>query len=42
MIRNMGDTLAVCPPFIITSSQIETLVDGIAAALQDVSIQVRK
>lgn len=35
MIRNMGDVISVCPPFIMTTSQIDELVAGIAAALED-------
>ncbi|MGO4319907.1 aspartate aminotransferase family protein, partial [Agrobacterium sp. MCAB5] len=35
MIRNMGDVISVCPPFIMTTSQIDELVGGISAALED-------
>ncbi|RUX21614.1 aminotransferase class III-fold pyridoxal phosphate-dependent enzyme [Mesorhizobium sp. M2A.F.Ca.ET.037.01.1.1] len=33
MIRNMGDVLGICPPYIITESEIDPLVDGIRSAL---------
>jgi 4-aminobutyrate--pyruvate transaminase len=36
MIRNMGDVLAICPPFVITPAEIEKLTDGIKSALNDV------
>ncbi|RWQ44851.1 aminotransferase [Mesorhizobium sp.] len=33
MIRNMGDVLAICPPYIITKREIDALVGGIRSAL---------
>lgn len=33
MIRNMGDVLAICPPYVITDREIDALVAGIRAAL---------
>jgi len=33
--RNMLDALAICPPLIVTKSQIDELVDGIAGMLDD-------
>lgn len=33
MIRNMGDVLAICPPYVITEREIDALVDGIRSAL---------
>ncbi|WP_287323433.1 hypothetical protein [Mesorhizobium sp.] len=33
MIRNMGDVLAICPPYVITESEIDALVDSIRSAL---------
>jgi 4-aminobutyrate--pyruvate transaminase len=35
MIRNMGDALAVCPPFIIEPEEIDALTAGIANAIRD-------
>lgn len=35
MIRNMGDVISICPPFIMTTQQVDQLVDAIAAALDD-------
>lgn len=40
ILRNMGDTLAVCPPFIIKPQEIDALVEGIAAALDDVALDI--
>jgi 4-aminobutyrate---pyruvate transaminase len=40
MIRNMGDVLAICPPFVMEPSQIDALVEGIRAALDDVADQL--
>ncbi|MBW9054666.1 aminotransferase [Rhizobium mesosinicum] len=42
MIRNMGDVISVCPPFVMTKSQVGELVDGIAAALDDASAELGK
>ncbi|RWX60066.1 aminotransferase class III-fold pyridoxal phosphate-dependent enzyme, partial [Mesorhizobium sp. M2A.F.Ca.ET.039.01.1.1] len=35
MIRNMGDVLAICPPYVITPNEIDALVDGVRAALDE-------
>ncbi|WP_348524819.1 hypothetical protein [Mesorhizobium huakuii] len=35
MIRNMGDVLAICPPYVITPHEIDALVDGVRAALDE-------
>lgn len=40
IIRNMGDALAVCPPFIIRPHEIDTVVDGLAAAIDDVAAEL--
>ena len=40
MIRNMGDIISICPPFIMTSEEVEQLVDGIAAALDDAAARL--
>lgn len=37
MIRNMGDVISICPPFVMTPEEVDQLVDGIAAALDDVA-----
>ncbi|KSV89613.1 aminotransferase [Sinorhizobium sp. GL28] len=42
MIRNMGDVISICPPFIMTKSQIDELVSGIAAALDDAAAEIQK
>ncbi len=41
MIRNMGDVISVCPPFIMTTSQIDELVNGITAALDDAAAELK-
>ena len=35
IFRNLGDTIAVCPPMIITGAEIDVLLDGFAAALAE-------
>jgi 4-aminobutyrate---pyruvate transaminase len=40
MIRNMGDTLAICPPFVIRSAEIDALVSGISGALEAVAHEI--
>ncbi|EHK78889.1 adenosylmethionine-8-amino-7-oxononanoatetransaminase [Sinorhizobium meliloti CCNWSX0020] len=42
MIRNMGDVISICPPFVMTTSQIDELVGGIAVALEDAHAELRK
>ncbi|WP_105431546.1 aminotransferase [Neorhizobium sp. T6_25] len=40
MIRNMGDVISICPPFVMTESEIDQLVGAIAAALDDAHAQL--
>ncbi len=35
IVRALGDVIAVCPPFIVTSAQIDELFDGLAKGLDD-------
>lgn len=42
MIRNMGDVISICPPFVMTTSQLDELVTGIAAALDDAQAEINK
>ncbi|WP_420347137.1 aspartate aminotransferase family protein [Pelagibius sp.] len=35
IFRNLGDTIAICPPMIITEAEIDRLLEGFAAALAD-------
>lgn len=37
MLRPVGDTIAICPPFIIRDEQLEALVDRLERAFTDVS-----
>jgi 4-aminobutyrate--pyruvate transaminase len=36
MIRNMGDVLAICPPFVMSEQEISELVGGVGVALDRV------
>jgi 4-aminobutyrate--pyruvate transaminase len=40
MIRNMGDVISICPPFVMTPEEVDQLIDGIAAALDDVAVRL--
>ncbi len=35
LFRNLGDTIAVCPPMIITEAEIDRLLEGFGAALAE-------
>jgi len=36
MIRNMGDALAICPPYILEPAEVDMIAEGIGRALDDV------
>lgn len=40
IIRNMGDAIALCPPYVITFSEIDLLVERLRGALDDVADSV--
>jgi 4-aminobutyrate---pyruvate transaminase len=40
MLRNMGDVLAICPPYVLEPIDIDAIVEGIRAALDDVLAEV--
>ncbi len=42
MIRNMGDVISICPPFVMEPADIVALVDGIGAALDDAAAELSK
>ena len=42
IIRNMGDTLAICPPLIITESEVDELFDSLTRALDKTHNWARK
>lgn len=42
MIRNMGDVISICPPFIMSTAEIDQLAGGIAAALGDVQAEIAR
>jgi 4-aminobutyrate--pyruvate transaminase len=35
VVRNIGDTIAICPPLVITESEIGELFDRLEGALDD-------
>ena len=35
IFRNLGDSIAICPPMIITEAEIDVLLEGFAAALSE-------
>jgi 4-aminobutyrate---pyruvate transaminase len=41
IVRNMGDTIAFCPPFVIEPSEIDQLVDRVAKAIEETGEIVR-
>ena len=42
VLRNIGDTLAICPPLVITESEIDELFDSLTRALDKTHDWVRK
>jgi 4-aminobutyrate--pyruvate transaminase len=40
IVRNIGDTLAICPPLIITESEIDEMMDKLVRALDRSEAQV--
>jgi len=40
IVRNLGDIIAVCPPYIVTPAEIDLLVDRLAAALDEVAAEL--
>ncbi len=42
IVRAIGDTLAICPPLIITQEEVNALFDGIEAALAATEVHVHK
>jgi 4-aminobutyrate---pyruvate transaminase len=42
ILRAMGDAIAFCPPLIITESEIDSMLDRFALALEDTLAMVRK
>jgi len=42
IVRAIGDTLAICPPLIITQDEINALFDGVEAALEATQSHVNK
>jgi 4-aminobutyrate--pyruvate transaminase len=42
IIRAMGDSIAFCPPLIITGDQIDLMLDRFALALEDTLVMVQQ
>ncbi len=42
IVRNLGDTIAFCPPLIIKPDEIDALVDAVAAALDDTQVWIER
>jgi 4-aminobutyrate--pyruvate transaminase len=42
MIRNMGDVISICPPFVMTPDEIDQLAGGTAAALEEARSELGK
>ena len=40
--RALGDTLAFSPPLVITEAEIDEMLDGIARALDELTVEVRR
>lgn len=40
ILRNMGDVLALCPPYVIEPEQIDELVGALALAIEDVRVEL--
>jgi 4-aminobutyrate--pyruvate transaminase len=36
IVRNLGDCIAICPPYIVTEEEVDTLVGTLARTLDDV------
>lgn len=41
ILRNLGDTIAICPPLIITESEIDELFEGLGRALNETVAHAR-
>jgi 4-aminobutyrate--pyruvate transaminase len=42
VVRNIGDTIALCPPLVITESEIGELFDRLERALDDTQAWVER
>jgi len=41
IVRNLGDCIAICPPYVMTEEEVDALVGTLAGALDDVYADVR-
>ncbi|MET3578159.1 4-aminobutyrate--pyruvate transaminase [Mesorhizobium robiniae] len=41
IVRNVGDVIAICPPYIVTEDEVEFLVTRLARALDDVHAELQ-
>jgi 4-aminobutyrate---pyruvate transaminase len=41
IVRNLGDCIAICPPYVVTEEEVDTLVGTLAHTLDDVYADIR-
>ena len=41
IVRNLGDTIAICPPYVATEEEIDALAANLALTLDDVHAELR-
>jgi 4-aminobutyrate---pyruvate transaminase len=41
IIRNLGDVIAICPPYVLSETEVDLLVARLAATLDEVAIKLR-
>jgi 4-aminobutyrate---pyruvate transaminase len=41
IVRNLGDCIAICPPYVMTEEEVDTMVDTLARTLDDVHADIR-
>jgi len=41
IVRNLGDVIAICPPYIVSEAEIDQLVEALGRALDDVAGELR-
>jgi 4-aminobutyrate--pyruvate transaminase len=40
IVRNLGDTIAICPPYIVSDDEVDSITGRLAAALDDVQAEL--
>ena len=41
IVRNLGDCIAICPPYVVTEEEVDTVVGTLAHTLDDVYADIR-